>query len=288
MTVAPDMARMSLAQQVALLDDEGREEALAGFDLDDLQWDWKFWRRPSQTFPSKEQFSWWIGLMMAGRGSGKTRTGTEWAHEKAITMPGSRGLLVARTAADTRDVLVEGESGLLHVGRPKDRPNYEPFKRRVTWPNGSQASLFTAEEPDVLRGPQGHWSLCDEIATWRPTPDASGLTAWDHVRIATRLRWGHGEDRERPQIIALTTPKRTPIMKALLKLVEDNPAVILRTDTTAANAGNLDPEYLSMIYGLFGGTRMAKQELQGLMLEDVEGALWTQAVLDVDRVDHLP
>ena len=82
---------------------------------------------------------------------------------------------------------MEGDSGLLQVGHPSDRPKYEPSKRRVTWPNGSQATLFTAEEPEVLSGPQGHWALCDEIATWRPVPDSSGLTAWDHVRIATRL-----------------------------------------------------------------------------------------------------
>jgi phage terminase large subunit-like protein len=285
-TIAPE--EMSLAQQIALLDDEEREAALEGLDLDDLQYDWSFWRRPSQTFPSREEVNWWIGLMMAGRGAGKTRTGTEWAHEKAISMPGSRGLLVARTAADTRDVLVEGDSGLLKVGRPQERANYESSKRRVTWPNGSTATLFTAEEPDVLRGPQGHWALCDEIATWRQAPDASGLTAWDHVRIGTRLPWGYGEHRQRPQILALTTPKRTPVMKKLLELVEENPAVLLRTDTTAANAGNLDPEYLRMIYGLFGGTRLSRQELDGVMLEDVEGALWTQLTLDVDRVDHLP
>jgi phage terminase large subunit-like protein len=285
-TIAPE--QMSLAQQIALLDEEGREAALEGLDLDDLQYDWKFWRRPSQTFPSRAELSWWIALMMAGRGSGKTRTGTEWAHEKAMTMPGSRGLLVARTTADTRDVLVEGDSGLLQVGRPKERAHYEPSKRRVTWPNGSQATLFTAEEPEVLRGPQGHWALCDEIATWRQTPDAAGLTAWDHVRIAARLPWSHGADRQRSQILALTTPKRTPIMKKLLALVEENPAVILRTDTTAANAGNLDPEYLNMIYGLFGGTRMQRQELDGVMLEDVEGALWTQLMLDVDRIERLP
>ena len=286
MTIAPE--EMSLAQQISLLDDKGREAALEGLDLDDLQYDWKFWRRPSQTFPSREEANWWIGLMMAGRGAGKTRTGTEWAHEKAITMPGSRGLLVARTAADTRDVLVEGDSGLLKVGRPGERAHYESSKRRVTWPNGSQATLFTAEEPDVLRGPQGHWALCDEIATWRQAPDASGLTTWDHVRIGARLPWGYGKDRQRPQIMALTTPKRTPVMKKLLELVEENPAVVLRRDTTAANAGNLDPEYLRMIYGLFGGTRLSKQELDGQMLEDVEGALWTQLTLDVDRVERLP
>jgi phage terminase large subunit-like protein len=283
-----DFDTMSLAQQISLLDEKEREAALEGFDLRELEHDWSFWGRPSQIFPDPLIYDWWLGLFVAGRGSGKTRSGSEWAHAKATSMPGSRGLLVARTAADTRDVLVEGDSGLLSVGHPRDRPKYEPSKRRVVWPNGSQATLFTAEEPEVLRGPQGHWALCDEIATWRPIPDSAGLTAWDHVRVATRLRYFTEKGRIRPQVLALTTPKRTPQMKALLALAEDDPTVVLRRDSTRANAGNLDPQYLSTIYGLFKGTRMETQELEGQMLEDVEGALWTQALIDVDRLEHLP
>ena len=278
-----------MAQQIALLDDEEREAALEGLDLDDLQYDWKFWRRPSQTFPTREQLNWWIGLMMAGRGAGKTRTGTEWAHEKAISMPGSRGLLVARTAADTRDVLVEGDSGLLQVGRPGERAHYESSKRRVTWPNGSPG------HPVHRRGARGAaWSAGPLGAVRRDRH----LAADPGRRRADRLgprpdrhpsALGYGEDRQRPQIMALTTPKRTPIMKKLLELVEENPAVILRRDTTAANAGNLDPEYLNMIYGLFGGTRLSNaRSSTAMMLEDVEGALWTQLILDVDRVERLP
>ena len=110
---------MSIAQQIALLDEEEREKVLAGFDLARLRYDWSFWGRPAQIFPKNND--WWLGLTMAGRGSGKTRGGSEWAHDKAMSMPGSRGLLVARTAADTRDTIVEGDSGLLHVGQPQDR-----------------------------------------------------------------------------------------------------------------------------------------------------------------------
>ena len=277
---------MSIAQQIALLDVDERDKVLAGFDLARLRYDWTFWGRPAQIFPKSND--WWLGLTMAGRGSGKTRGGSEWAHDKAMSMPGSRGLLVARTAADTRDTIVEGDSGLLHVGQPADRAKFESSKRRVTWPNGSQATLFTAEEPDVLRGPQGHWAMCDEIATWRPIPDTSGLTAWDNVRIATRLKYSAKEGRTRPQILALTTPKRTPVMKKLLELAKEDAGIILRRGSTRANAGNLDPQYLSTIYGLFKGTRLATQELEGEMLDDVEGALWTQQRLDDTRVESLP
>ena len=269
----------SIAQQIAGLSDADRAAALSGLDLTRLQYDWRFWARPSQRFP--DGLTWWLGLLVAGRGSGKTRSSTEWAHEKAQAMPGSRGLLVARTAADTRDVLVEGDSGLLNVGQPETRCRYEPSKRRVTWPNGSQATLFTAEEPDVLRGPQGHWALCDEIATWNQNPDSSGLTAWDNVRIATRLG-------SHPQIVAATTPKRTPVLKKLLKDSETNEKIVLRRGKTRDNLGNLSQEYVDVIYGLFEGTRLATQELEGEMLDDVEGALWTQATLDDDRVLTLP
>lgn len=272
----------SLAQQVSMLDDEERDEILAGIETETIMHDWSFWGRPSQLFqPPYVDLSMWIGLYIAGRGTGKTRSGSEWADFKANAMPGSRGIIVARTAADTRDVLVEGESGILNIGNPATRPLYEPSKRRLTWKNGSTATLFTAEEPDQLRGPQGHWSICDELATWNSNPDSSGLTAWDHVRIATRLG-------KQPQILALTTPKRTPIMKAVLALAEEREDVVLRRGRTADNLGNLSTAYLDVIYGLYGGTRLARQELEGEMLDDVEGALWNQNALDVTRVHQLP
>lgn len=272
----------SLAQQLAMLTPEEQEEALEGMQVEDLMHDWTFWGRPSQLFqPPYVDPSMWIGLYVAGRGTGKTRSGAEFADYKANTMPGSRGLIVARTAADTRDVMVEGESGILNIGDPNNRPHYEPSKRRVTWKNGSTATLFTAEEPDVLRGPQGHWAVCDELATWSPNPDSSGLTAWDHVRIATRLG-------KFPQILALTTPKRTPLMKAVLDLSETHENVVLRRGRTADNLGNLSSAYVDVVYGLYGGTRLAKQELEGEMLEDADGALWNQSQLDFRRVQELP
>jgi phage terminase large subunit-like protein len=271
----------SLAQQLSMLPPEDMEAALEGMDVPSMMHDWLFWGRPSQIFaPPYVPEEMWIGLYVAGRGTGKTRSGAEFADHKAISMPGSRGIIVARTAADTRDVMVEGESGILNIGDPSTRPHYEPSKRRLTWKNGSMATLFTAEEPDVLRGPQGHWAVCDELATWTSTPDSSGLTAWDNVRIATRLG-------KFPQILALTTPKRTAMMKQVMELAETHDNVILRRGRTADNLGNLSSAYLDVVYGLYGGTRLAKQELEGEMLEDVEGALWNMGQLNQHRITHI-
>lgn len=126
-----------------------------------LLYDWEFWARPKQLSPDWDWSKW---LVLAGRGFGKTRTITEWARNKAKAMPRSRGALVAATSADARDVLVEGESGILAVSPPWFCPVYEASKRRLTWPNGSRATIFSADEPDRLRGPQHHWALCDELA----------------------------------------------------------------------------------------------------------------------------
>ena len=223
-------------------------------------------------------------MYLAGDGmipTHNTRGSCEWVREKAMRMPGSRGALVARTAADVRDVLVQGESGVLAISPPSERPEYEPLKRRLVWPNGTVATLFTADAPDQLRGPQQHWSLCDELATWNPTPDASGLTAWDNVRISTRLG-------EHPQIVAATTPKRTPIIKELLALAETDPGVILRRGKTSDNAGNLAQSYLDTIYGLYEGTSLAQQELEGIFLDSIEGAMWSEEVIEPMRVKEVP
>ena len=134
-------------EQLALMTTEEREAILADQDPDLLLWDWKLWGRPEQQAPVGDDWSIW--MYMAGRGSGKTRTAAEWVREEAkYTNKGQvRFSLVARTAADVRDVIVEGESGILNVTPPSERPNYEPSKRRLTWPNGNVATLFTAEEP---------------------------------------------------------------------------------------------------------------------------------------------
>jgi phage terminase large subunit-like protein len=266
-------------EQLALLSPEEQAEALAGMDPDSLLWDWSVWGRPEQQAPEGD---WNIWLVLAGRGFGKTRLASEWVREQAkFTNTGQRRFaLVARTAGDVRDVIVEGESGIMAVTPPSERPLYEPSKRRLTWPNGNVASLFTADEPDSLRGPQFTHAWGDEIAAWRQTPDAAGMTAFDNLRVGTRLG-------ARPKILVTTTPKRTPL---LYKLIEESKTgrVAITRGSTMDNAGNLSGAYLDTMLGVYEGTSLARQELYGEMLEAMEGALWTEEMIERGREAYYP
>lgn len=271
----------SVMEQIALLPDDQRRAVLDGIDMEQLMWDWKAWARPEQLPPLGTDWSIWMYL--AGRGAGKTRSAAEWIREKAKdTSQGQlRFALVARTAADVRDVIVEGESGIINVSPPSERPLYEPSKRRLTWPNGNTATCFTADEPDGLRGPQFHYAWADEIAAWRQTPDAAGMTSWDNLRVGTRLGMS-------PQIICTTTPKRVPVLYALIAEAEKTGRVVISKGSTMDNAGNLSDAYLEAITGVYAGTRLAAQELYGEMLSDVEGALWTIELIENNRQNVFP
>lgn len=271
----------SMMEKIALLPEHERAALLSGLDMDALVWDWKAWARPEQMPPSGDDWSIW--LYMAGRGAGKTRAAAEWVRDKAKdTSQGQlRFALVARTAADVRDVIVEGESGIISVSPPSERPLYEPSKRRLTWPNGNTATCFTADEPDGLRGPQFHYAWADEAAAWRQTPDAAGMTSWDNLRVACRLG-------RAPQIITTTTPKRVPLLRSLLSEAEKTGRVIVSRGSTLDNAGNLSSTYLEAITGVYAGTRLAAQELFGEMLDDAEGALWNEDLIERSRERVFP
>ncbi len=264
---------------LAELPDDERALALSGMDADSLLWDWSVWGRPEQQTP---QGDWNIWLVMAGRGFGKTRLASEWVREQAkYTTTGQRRFaLVARTAADVRDVIVEGESGIMNVSPPSERPLYEPSKRRLTWPNGNTATCFTADEPDSLRGPQFTHAWGDEIAAWRQTPDAAGMTAFDNLRVGTRLG-------SNPQILVTTTPKRVPLLYKLIEEAKSGRVVITR-GSTMDNSGNLSNSYIDAITGVYAGTRLAQQELYGEMLDAVEGALWTEELIEKHRQSTYP
>lgn len=266
----------SLMEQIALLSEEEQQAVLADMDMEQLVWDWTAWARPEQRPPDTTDWSIW--LYLAGRGAGKTRSAAEWIRSKArISNQGQlRFALVARTAADVRDVIVEGESGIMNISPPSERPHYEPSKRRLTWPNGNVATLLTADEPDGLRGIQAHYAWADELAAWRQTPDAAGMTSWDNLRVATRLG-------QYPQIITTTTPKRVPVLYSLIEEQKKTGKVFISKGSTLDNAGNLSDSYLTAITGVYEGTRLAAQELYGEMLDDVEGALWTQEMIDAAR-----
>jgi phage terminase large subunit-like protein len=253
--------------------------------MEQVQWDWNMWARPEQQAPEGDDWNIW--LVLAGRGFGKTRLASEWVREQAkYSGEGQRRFaLVARTAADVRDVIVEGESGIINITPPSERPHYEPSKRRLTWPNGNTATLFTADEPDSLRGPQFTHAWGDEIAAWRQTPDAAGMTAFDNLRVGTRLG-------AKPKILVTTTPKRVPLLYNLIaesnKTKTTGSRVIVTKGSTLDNAGNLSGAYLETILGVYEGTSLAKQELYGEMLDDLEGTLWTMEMIDAARQGVLP
>jgi len=270
-----------MMERLAALPPDERDAILLGLDMDSLVWDWNAWARPEQLPPPNDE--WAIWMYLAGRGAGKTRSAAEWVREKAkvTTMGQLRFALVARTAADVRDVIVEGESGIINVSPPSERPLYEPSKRRLTWPNGNTATCFTADEPDGLRGPQFHYAWADEVAAWRQSPDAAGMTSWDNLRVACRLG-------RSPQIICTTTPKRVPMLYSLINESEKTGRVVISRGSTLDNAGNLSSTYLDAITGVYAGTRLAAQELYGEMLSDVEGALWTDELIGRYRETAFP
>lgn len=175
--------------------------------------------------------------------------------------------LVAETAADARDVMVEGESGLLAVHPPDFRPTYEPSKRRVTWPNGAVATLYNATEPDQLRGPQHDAAWCDELAKWRYAQET-----WDMLQFGMRLGL-------HPQQIVTTTPRPIKIIRDLLK---DAGTVVTR-GKTSENRNNLAPAFVKQIEDKYKGTRLGRQELDAEVLDDIPDALWTRAGLDAHR-----
>jgi predicted phage terminase large subunit-like protein len=248
-----------------------RERILAETGPDDahgLCFDWRLWARPSQLAPAGD---WRIWLLLAGRGFGKTRSGAEWVREQVETGLAKRIALVAPTAADARDVMVEGESGLLAISPDGDRPHYEPSKRRLTWTNGALATLFSADEPERLRGPQFDAAWCDELAAWRYP------SAWDNLMLGLRLG-------EHPRVVATTTPKPVRLIRALLKA----PDCVVTRGTTRDNADNLAPAFLGAILKQYEGTRLGRQELDAELLEDLPGALWTRAAIERARIATPP
>ncbi len=269
----------SLRYLRAMLPEMGQEQAKATLfylflmqmsevQARDLRYDWRFWARDNQLPPAG---NWRIWMLLAGRGFGKTLAINHWALAQAKAMPMSRGALVAATEADARAVLVEGESGILNIVHPDFYPNYEPSKRRLTFPNGSTAALFSADEPDRLRGPQHHWAVCDELAAW------SRPQAFDMLLLGLRL----GED---PRCAIATTPRPVRLIKQLLS----DPTVALTRGSTYDNWEHLAPAFFSQIVNRYEGTWLGRQELLGELLDANTGALFRQALIDAKRVREAP
>jgi len=229
-------------------------------------WSWPLVARPEQLAPRGD---WSIWLVKAGRGWGKTRVGAEWV--RSVAKPGARIALVGPTAADVRDVMIEGESGILSVCEPWNKPVYEPSKRRLTWANGAMAVAYSAEEPDRLRGPQHTHAWCDEAAAWA-RPDT-----WDMAMMGLRLG-------DHPQVVVTTTPKNVPLMRT----IQASPGLIVTRGRTLDNAANLAPSFLTGLMARYEGTRLGRQELEGEDLNDNPDALWQRDAIDATRVREAP
>ena len=243
--------------------------SLSPLEAEELAHEWRrLWARPEQLLPAGDWDTW---LILSGRGWGKTRTGAEAVREWART-PRTRIALVGRTSADVRDVIVEGESGLLAIAPRRERPLYEPSKRRLTWPNGSQATCYSADEPDLLRGPQHHKALCDELASWRYLDET-----WSNLVFGLRLG-------SNPQKAITTTPRPLALIKRLLS----DPRCVVTRGSTYDNAANLAPSAIAEFRAKYEGTRLGRQELNGEVLDDVPGALWQRDAIDKLRVREAP
>lgn len=222
-------------------------------------------------------------LYLAGKAlipTHNTRSGAEWVRETAQKYPGCRIALVGRTTADVIGTMINGESGILAVHPPSERPEHQVSKRRLVWPNGTIAETFSSQEPSQLRGPQAFRTWADELGSWLHTADDSGLTAWDNAKFMTRLPY----DDVEPQILVTTTPKRTQSIIDLFDEAEKKPdKVKIMTGSTFDNAANLSAIQLEELRDLYEGTEIGRQELDGELLRNLTGIMWTLDMLEDNR-----
>ena len=245
--------------------------SLSPAELQAYLYHWPYWARENQRPPKGDWTTW---LILAGRGFGKTRVGAEWIRYcvEGKTPLGSsseaaeRIAFIAETAADARDVMVEGEAGILEISPPDFRPLYEPSKRRLTWPNGAVATLYNAREPDQLRGPSHDHAWFDELAKFRYAEDT-----WDQAQFGLRLG-------SRPRQIITTTPRPIKVLKQIIA----DPDTVITRGSTYDNISNIAEAFAKKIISRYAGTRLGRQEIDAELLEDTPGALWTR-----DRIDEL-
>ena len=253
----------------AFLDELDEGELLA------LPYLFEFWAMEHQLPPEGDWRSW---VIMGGRGAGKTRAGAEWVRSMVEgSAPLDHGqcrrlALVGETVAQVRDVMVFGESGILACSPPDRRPEWQASKGRLVWPNGAIAQVFSAHEPEGLRGPQFDGAWVDELAKWKKAQDT-----WDMLQFALRLG-------ERPRVCVTTTPRNVGVLKDLIKA----PSTVVTSAPTEANKAFLAESFLDEVRTRYAGTRLGRQELDGVLMEDAEGALWTTSALEALRVELAP
>jgi len=258
----------SLAGEIATLEPEARARVIAGLSPAEryyVQYVWAIWEHEKQKEPDRP---WRVWLVLAGRGFGKTRMGAEWVRRMAAADPLARIALVGATMAEARAVMVEGASGILAVCPPDERPVWEPSLARLRFPGGARAHLYSAAEPESLRGSQHHFAWCDEIAKW-----PFGPAAWDNLMLG--LRCG-----PLPRAVATTTPRPVALVRRLFA----QEGVARTGGRTSDNAAHLAGAFLADVARDYGGTRLGRQELDGELIEDAERSLWPRDLIEKCRV----
>jgi phage terminase large subunit-like protein len=249
-------------------------------EFEDVLRHWPIRCRPEQRLPglARVHDPWTIWLILGGRGAGKTRTGAEWVRGIALGQPdfahsaSRRIALIGETFSDARNVMVEGPAGILAVHARHERPAWSPSLRKLEWANGAVAHVFSAEDPDSLRGPQFEAAWADELAKWRHVEET-----WDMLQFGLRLG-------AHPRQMVTTTPRPIPLIKRFLT----DPLVAVSRVRTSDNAENLAPVFLDNVMRRYAGTRLGRQELEGDIIEDRPDALWTRDVIEANRVCAAP
>jgi hypothetical protein len=246
---------------LALLPESARRKILAELsdeELRALEHDWRFWARPKQVPPPGDWLTW---IIRAGRGFGKTRTGGGFTHERAMAHAGRWIALVGKTPADVRDYMVEGPGGVLRNCPPHEKPLYEPSKRRLTWPNGSWASIYSSEEADQLRGFSGDTAWLDEFAKYKNPREV-----WDNLQFGMRE-----VSDDQPRVCITTTPRPLPLLTEL----EEKGTTVVVTGSSYENRANLSPKWFKETLSAYEGTRLGRQEIHAEILDDVEGRVYS-------------
>lgn len=250
-------------------------ESLTEDEAHTLLSSWWFTARPEQLPPEGDWFCW---LVLAGRGFGKTRTAAEYIVDEVRHGRMTRVALIGRTAADVRDIQIEGVSGILSVAEMRGvKAHYEPSKRRITFENGAVAIAYSAEEPKLLRGPEHDGGWLDESASFPPPKNDDENDAYSNFVMGLRLGTS-------PRFIVTTTPRPTKLIKSLVA----DPSTHVTKGSTYDNKANLAPTFLAEVERRYAGTRIGRQELEGEILEDVEGALWSWDLINAARVVSPP
>lgn len=250
-------------------------EEMSDEELWALPYLFEFWSLPHQVAPPGDWRSW---VILGGRGAGKTRAGAEWLRtqvEGNTPLQAGRAqrlALVGETYDQVRDVMIQGDSGILACAPPDRRPQWKAQERKLLWPNGAMAQAFSAHDPEALRGPQFDAAWADELAKWRRAREA-----WDMLQFSLRL----GAD---PRACVTTTPRNVAVLRDLLAA----PSTVQTHAPTEANRANLAPSFLAEVRARYAGTRLGRQELDGILLDEVEGALWGAAQVAKCRITEAP